>query len=163
MATDRIILHSTIAAAFITALKAALASNANASTPPLTLVTAASKVRVQRLISEAVTSGARLIHGYMDEDDVVTTEGNGGVHVTPIILDGARENMSVWQDELFAPLAACMTVKDDEEAVKVANKGGYGLSAAVFTEDLRKGLRLAKQLESGYVSCCLQESKLTTD
>ena len=42
-----------------------------------------------------------------------------------------------------------MIVNSDEEAIEIANRGGYGLSAAVFTEDLRKGLRIAKRLESG--------------
>ena len=60
--------------------------------------------------------------------------------------------MLVWQDESFASLASCMIVNDDEEAVRIANKGGYGLSAAVFTEDLRKGLSLARKIESGYVN-----------
>jgi acyl-CoA reductase-like NAD-dependent aldehyde dehydrogenase len=41
-----------------------------------------------------------------------------------------------------------MIVDDDDEAVRVANRGGYGLSAAIFTEDLRKGLSLARKLES---------------
>jgi acyl-CoA reductase-like NAD-dependent aldehyde dehydrogenase len=67
----------------------------------------------------------------------------------PVILGGAKEGMRVWQEELFASLAACMTVNNDDEAVTVANRGGYGLSAAIFTEDLRKGLSLAKKLESG--------------
>lgn len=57
--------------------------------------------------------------------------------------------MAVWQDEMFAPVAACMTFENEDEAVSLANKGGYGLSAAVFTEDLRKGFAIAKKLESG--------------
>lgn len=60
--------------------------------------------------------------------------------------------MDMWNDESFAPLAACLTVGIDDEAVALANQGGYGLSAAIFTEDLRKGFALAKRIESGYVA-----------
>ena len=57
--------------------------------------------------------------------------------------------MTLWQDELFAPLAALVTVENDDDAVAIANKTGYGLSASIFTEDLRKGFALAKRIESG--------------
>lgn len=69
--------------------------------------------------------------------------------MAPVVLGGAKESMKLWQDENFASLAACMIVDSDDEAVSVANKGGYGLSAAIFTEDLRKGFKLAKRVESG--------------
>jgi len=146
MSTDRIVLHAAIAEKFIAALKAALSST-DASAPVPTLVTAASKARVQKIISSAVTSGAHFIHGAGQNSEQGTKDKD--VRFAPVILGGAREDMDLWQDEAFAPLAACMTVKDDDEAVRVANKGGYGLSASVFTEDLRKGFALAKRLESG--------------
>lgn len=48
-----------------------------------------------------------------------------------------------------------MVVKNDEEAVRIANGSGYGLSAAVFTEDLRRGFKLARRIQSGYVQYLL--------
>ncbi|KAK2592778.1 hypothetical protein QQS21_009521 [Conoideocrella luteorostrata] len=145
MATDRIILHSSIAPAFINALKAALGADSDAPTPRL--VTAASKARVQAIIDSALSDGAHLIHGSLDKND----KSLDGVQMVPLILGGAKEDMKLWQEEVFAPLAAVMVVDDDEEAVTLANSGGYGLSAAIFSEDLRKGLKLAKKLESGAV------------
>lgn len=150
MATDRIILHSSIASSFTTALKKALEASADGSSPLPTLVTAASKARVEAVISNAISSGAHLIHGNFEPGQGSKSNGNdAGVRMAPIILGGAQEDMKIWQDEAFAPLAACMIVDNDEDAVKIANKGGYGLSAAIFTEDLRKGLAMAKKIESG--------------
>lgn len=149
MATDRIIVHTAIAPAFFAALKDSLKSNSDPTHPPPTLVSAASKDRVRALISGAISSGANIIHGSFDSESSPDPEKESSIRMAPIILGNANEDMQVWQDESFASLAACMVVKDDEEAVRIANKGGYGLSAAVFTEDLRKGLALAKKIESG--------------
>ncbi|RDW58214.1 hypothetical protein BP6252_13625 [Coleophoma cylindrospora] len=151
MSTDRIIVHSAIAPAFMAALKEVLASNADTTSLPPTLVTAASKARVQNLISSALSSGATFLHGSSETYTSPTVDESQSVRFAPAILDNVKEDMSVWKDEAFASLAACMIVRDDEEAVKVANRGGYGLSAAIFTENLRKGLALARKLESGAV------------
>lgn len=146
MSTDRIILHSSIASAFIDALEAALQADAdNTSEPPPTLVNAASKSRVEAIISSALEAGAHLIHGSVNEQK----SSANGVRMAPVLLGGIKEDMPIWQEEVFASVAACMVVDSDEEAVKIANSGGYGLSAAVFTEDLRKGLAMAKKIQSG--------------
>ncbi|PYH41224.1 aldehyde dehydrogenase [Aspergillus saccharolyticus JOP 1030-1] len=147
MATDRILVHSSIAPAFIDALKAALNSNLDPSSPPPTLVSMASKKRVERLVKEALEGGAQLLSGSMDEG----AQTGGGVRMPPILLGNVTENMTVWQEEAFASVAACMVVNSDEEAIRLANNSGYGLSAAVFTEDLRKGLAMAKKIQSGAV------------
>lgn len=147
MSTDRILVNAAIAPTFIPALKAALAAKSSSGDLPPTLVSSASKARVQALISGALSSGANIIHGTFDESKGAEQETS--VRMAPIFLGDAKEDMQVWQDESFASLAACMIVKDDDEAVRIANTGGYGLSAAVFTEDLRKGLALAKRIESG--------------
>lgn len=146
MSTDRILIHASIAEKFVAALKAAL-SGSDTSASPSTLVTSASKVRVEKVVAAAISSGAHFIHG--EEQSSEGMQKVNGVRVAPVILGGVTEDMDIWQNEAFAPLAACMVVKDDDEAIRVANKGGYGLSASIFTEDLRKGLALAKGLESG--------------
>ncbi|RAH65571.1 aldehyde dehydrogenase [Aspergillus aculeatinus CBS 121060] len=148
MSTDRILVHSSIAPAFIDALKAALNSNLDSSSPPPTLVNIASKKRVERLVWNALENGAQLLSGSVDEK---TAQAGGGVRMPPILLGDVTENMAVWQEEAFASLAACMVVDSDEEAIRLANNSGYGLSAAVFTEDLRKGLAMARKIQSGAV------------
>ncbi|RAL65072.1 hypothetical protein DID88_001179 [Monilinia fructigena] len=68
---------------------------------------------------------------------------------TPMIIGDINEDMPLWRDENFGPVVAYRIAKSDEEAIEMANDTEYGLSAAVFTQDLRKGFAIAKQLESG--------------
>jgi acyl-CoA reductase-like NAD-dependent aldehyde dehydrogenase len=145
MSTDRIILHSAIAPSFLEALKSAL-SFTPPSEPP-TIVSAASKLRVQSLIASSLAGGAHFIHGSVEAAS--NEDKASSIRLAPVIIGGAKDEDPLWQEESFASLAACRVVQSDEEAVRVANSGGYGLSAAIFTEDLRRGFRLAKKLESG--------------
>lgn len=69
--------------------------------------------------------------------------------MAPLVLAGARETMTLWQEEIFASAAVCLIVDSDAEAVQAANCGGYRLTAAIFAEDLRKGLAMAKTIQSG--------------
>ncbi|ATY59439.1 aldehyde dehydrogenase family [Cordyceps militaris] len=142
MSTDRIIVHKDVRDRFL----AELLQQADRDAQRMTLVSAASKARVQTLVASAVAAGARVVLGGGDGDGTTAD-----TRVAPTILDGVDETMTVWNEELFAPLAACMTAGDDDEAVALANRGGYGLSAAVFTEDLRRGFALARRIESGAV------------
>lgn len=148
MATDRIILHSRIAPAFIEAMKDALKPGDNQSALPPTLVNAASKARVEGVVRDALESGAHLIHGSFDNETEKTSPVTS-IRMPLLILGGVKQDMEVWQEENFASVASCMIVDSDEEAIRIANSGGYGLSAAVFTEDLRKGLAIARKIQSG--------------
>ncbi|KAJ5875250.1 uncharacterized protein N7473_012597 [Penicillium subrubescens] len=149
MATDRILVHSSIAAEFTTALKQALATWTSSSTLPPTLVNTASKTRVQNLISNALAAGAHFISGSADTNNPLPADA--GVRMAPSILGGVTEDMAVWQEEAFASVAAFMEFESEEEAVRMANGSGYGLSASVFTEDLRRGFALARKIQSGAV------------
>ncbi|KAJ5355072.1 uncharacterized protein N7496_012284 [Penicillium cataractarum] len=147
MATDRILVHSSIAPQFMNALKSALAAGASASPLPPTLVNVASKARVQTLITNALAFGAHFISGVAE----TPLPADAGVRMAPAILGGVTEEMALWQEEAFASVAAFMEFESEEEAVRLANGSGYGLSASVFTEDLRKGFAIAKKLQSGAV------------
>lgn len=147
MSTDRILIHASIAPRFLTALKSALSTPPSPSSAPPTIVTTSSQSRVQALIASSLSAGSKVLVDSTPNLGVNAKEK--GIFITPTILTDVKEDMPVWQEEAFAPLAACMIINSDEEAVQVANRSGYGLSASVFTEDLRKGFRLARELESG--------------
>ncbi|KAJ6134574.1 Aldehyde dehydrogenase N-terminal, partial [Penicillium sp. IBT 18751x] len=147
MATDRILVHSSIASAFTEALKSSLATGRDSSALPPTLVNTASKARVEALVSSAVAAGAHFISGSTETH----VPDDAGVRLAPAILGGVKEDMAVWQEEAFASVAACMAFETEEEAIRLANSSGYGLSASVFTEDLRRGLAMAKKIQSGAV------------
>lgn len=146
MATDRILVHTSILPAFTEALQKALAAGAAASALPPTLVNTASKTRVEALIANAVSAGAHFISGCADS---VPTDS--GVRMAPAVLGGVKEDMALWQEESFASVAACMPFDNEDEAIRLANGSGYGLSASVFTEDLRRGLAMARRIQSGAV------------
>ncbi|KAJ5555705.1 hypothetical protein N7535_008139 [Penicillium sp. DV-2018c] len=146
MATDRILVHSSIFPAFTEALQQALAAGAEASSLPPTLVNTASKARVEALVSSAVSAGAHFISGSADSIPL-----DSGVRMAPAVLGGVKEDMALWQEESFASVAACMPFDSEDEAIRLANGSGYGLSASVFTEDLRKGLAMARRIKSGAV------------
>ena len=156
MATDRIIVHSSIASAFQATLKKFLSPAHGPSASTATVISSTSQSRLQSLVSDALSTGAHLLYGNNDENDDgkslgVLQQGSAGVHFEPVVLGGVEENMAIWQEEVFGPVVGVMIAEDEDHAVKMANTTGYGLSAAIFTRDLRKGLALAKRLESGSV------------
>ncbi|ODU81072.1 MAG: hypothetical protein ABT10_15345 [Novosphingobium sp. SCN 63-17] len=57
--------------------------------------------------------------------------------------------MKLFRDESFGPVVGIIRARDEAHAIELANDTEYGLSAAVFTKDIAKGLRLAKQIKSG--------------
>ena len=67
----------------------------------------------------------------------------------PIVVEGVTKEMELYHIESFGPTVSLIIVESEEEAVRIANDTEYGLSSAVFTEDLKAGLRVARQIETG--------------
>ena len=65
------------------------------------------------------------------------------------ILDGVKPGMRAWNEELFGPVASVIRVKDEAEALAVANGSRFGLGGSVWTKDLKRGEAFARRLESG--------------
>jgi succinate-semialdehyde dehydrogenase/glutarate-semialdehyde dehydrogenase len=69
--------------------------------------------------------------------------------------------MPAYEEELFGPVAAIIPVKDEAEAIRVANDSVFGLGAAIFTSDVAKGERIAtEELEAG---CCFVNAFVKSD
>lgn len=96
-------------------------------------------------MSSAVASGAHFISSSAETN----LPAVACVRLAPAILGGVTEDMALWQEEAFASVAACMVFETEEQAIRLANGSGYGLSASVFTEDLRRRLAIAKKIQSG--------------
>jgi succinate-semialdehyde dehydrogenase/glutarate-semialdehyde dehydrogenase len=71
--------------------------------------------------------------------------------IPPTVLTGVDHRMQVMREETFGPIVGVMQVKDDEEALALANDSSYGLSASVWTRDAHRGTRLARRLQAGAV------------
>ncbi len=73
-----------------------------------------------------------------------------GAFYPPTVLAGVKEGMAAWSEELFGPVATLIRVKDEAEALQVANGLDFGLGGAVWTQDLSRGERIAADgIESG--------------
>jgi succinate-semialdehyde dehydrogenase/glutarate-semialdehyde dehydrogenase len=84
-----------------------------------------------------------------------------GAFYPPTVLTNVKKGMPAYDEELFGPVAAIIAVKDEAEAIRVANDSVFGLGAAVFTTDLARGERIAAQeLEAG---CCFVNAFVKSD
>lgn len=72
-----------------------------------------------------------------------------GAYYPPTVLAGVKPGMPAYDEELFGPVAAIIRAKDEDDAVRTANDTMFGLGAAVFTNDPKRGERIARSLEAG--------------
>ena len=74
-----------------------------------------------------------------------------GTFHQPTVLVDVDHTMTVMREETFGPVLPLMTFKSEDEAVRFANDSPFGLTASVWTRDLRRGRRLASRIEAGTV------------
>lgn len=144
MSTERIIVVDAVADAFAEKLAAKVKSMATGdpregNTPLGAVVDQKTVSKVNALIDDAVGHGANLLAG-----------GKADTVLMPATLvDGVTPEMKLYRDESFGPVVAMIRAKDEADAIRIANDSEYGLSAAVFTRDAARGLKVARQIKSG--------------
>ncbi|KAI1297996.1 aldehyde dehydrogenase [Xylaria venustula] len=149
MSTERVLLHESIAEPFKKALVARIQTvkvGNHEEDPNVTisgLFTPASTKRVQRLLNDAVSSGAKLLYG-----DVAASGPNLTI-MAPHIVDDVAPTMEIFQRESFGPLVCLTTFTTDDDAIALANNSDYTLSAAVFSKDVMRALDIARQVRAG--------------
>ena len=96
---------------------------------------------LEKQLNSSMAKGAKLLTGGRGE----------GANFQPALLDEVKPGMQAFEEETFGPLAAVVTVSTEEEAVQMANSSRYGLGSSVWTRDLERGEKIARQVESGSV------------
>jgi acyl-CoA reductase-like NAD-dependent aldehyde dehydrogenase len=95
--------------------------------------------KVEEQVKDALASGARALVGGRRQ----------GPFFEPTVLVDVKQDMRIMREETFGPVLPILRVKDEEEALRLANDSEYGLSATVWTSDLDKAMELAKRVEAG--------------
>lgn len=104
--------------------------------------------KVDRMVEAAKAAGAEVLTGGRR-----LTEGefSRGHWYDPTVLKVNDNSMAIMQDEVFGPVVPVMTVTDFDEGLRLANESRYGLSAYVFTKDMRRMMRLIRELKFGEI------------
>lgn len=149
VATKRLLIHEQIADKFLEEFTAALSGlvagdpmDERTTLPPMSSQSAADTLKAQ--VAEAVEHGARAT-------EVGPPVPETGAFVQPTILTDVSRDNPVYGQELFGPVAMFFSVRDEDEAIAIANDTGFGLGGAVFTADIEHGKEIAPRIESGMV------------
>ncbi|KAF7719881.1 Aldehyde dehydrogenase family protein [Penicillium ucsense] len=145
MSTERIIVQRGVVDQFRQKIAEHAEKLFGKDVPALCLVNAAAVTKNKKLVSDAVSRGANVLFG-----DANGNESNDA-HMRPLIIDGVTKEMDLYKTESFGPTVSLFVVDSEEKAIALANDTEYGLTAAVYTQNLFRGLRVAKQIESGAV------------
>jgi aldehyde dehydrogenase (NAD+) len=104
--------------------------------------------KVLRYIEAGKREGARVAAG---GERITDGDLARGFFVRPTVFDDVTPDMSIAREEIFGPVLSVLEFEDDEGAVRLANDTTYGLVAGVFTRDIQRAHRLARDLEAGVV------------
>ncbi len=144
MSTERIIVLDAVADVFVAKFRDKVSTLAvgdprEGKTPLGAVVDLKTVTHVQGLVADAVSAGAVKVNG----GDAT------GVLMPATVVDKVTPNMRLFREESFGPVVAVIRARDETHAVQLANDSEYGLSASVFTRDIARGLKVARQIQSG--------------
>ena len=145
MSTERIIVVEQVADEFAAKFKQKVAAMpvgdpAEGNTPLGAVVDTHTVEKCQALIDDALAHGAEVL---------VSGETTRGVLMPAHLVDKVTPEMKLFRDESFGPVVGIARARDEAHAIELANDTEYGLSAAVFTRDIARGLKVARQIQSG--------------
>lgn len=99
--------------------------------------------KLDQQVQKSIAMGARCLLGGK-------IPAQAGAFYPPTVLTNVQKGMPAYDEELFGPVAAIIAAKNEQEAIRIANDSMYGLGSAVFTQDLKKGERIAThEIEAG--------------
>ena len=145
MATERVLVNRKILDKFADALKIATEKVYAPSGDAPVLIAKPGVEKNRKLREDAVAKGARIVYGDAESKE------ESAYRIRPLIVSDVKKDMDIWYTESFGPTLSLIAVDSDEEAIDIANDTEYGLSGAVFTESLGRGLKIAKEIDSGAI------------
>ena len=151
--TSRLVVHSSIADDVLERVAAA-ASQIRIGMPMAvdtemgTLISRGARQRCLDVVERAVAGGARVRAGGRAPD---RPELAAGAFLEPTVVDRVRPGTELADQEIFGPVLAAMEFDIDDEALALANEGPYGLTAAIWTNDIDRAFRMADGIEAGYI------------
>ncbi|CAB4901644.1 unannotated protein [freshwater metagenome] len=111
------------------------------------LVSSLQRDRVLDFLAEVPSTGARVLTG-----GGAVPDRDGGWFVQPTVVDGVTADHRIVREEVFGPVLAVQTFRDDAEALALADGTDFGLLSCIWTSDVSRALRIAAQVRSGQVS-----------
>jgi acyl-CoA reductase-like NAD-dependent aldehyde dehydrogenase len=100
---------------------------------------------IENHVNDAIAHGANVAIGGQ------RVKSHEGLFYQPTVLTDVNHHMDIMRDETFGPVLPIMTFKSETEAIELANDSAFGLTASVWTKNIRKGRRIAEQIEAGTV------------
>jgi acyl-CoA reductase-like NAD-dependent aldehyde dehydrogenase len=104
--------------------------------------------RVVSMVQSGISDGAKLMTGGKRPPG---SDFSRGFWLEPTVFAGVDGNMRIAKEEIFGPVMSVFSWKDEKEALALANSTEYGLTASIFTNDLKTAFRVARAVKSGYV------------
>jgi len=147
IAAKRFIVMDSIAGQFETRLKTAFESlrigdPANPETQVGPMARPDLVDEIEKQVNTSIAAGARLVTGGKRPE-------RAGCYYAPTILADVREGMPVYSQETFGPVVSLITVHDEAEAIRIANDSDFGLGGCIWTRDLQRGEKIARQIDTG--------------
>ncbi len=103
--------------------------------------------KVQRMIQQGITEGAKLVAGGVGRPDGLSK----GYYVKPTVFSDVRNDMTIAREEIFGPVLCMIPYKDDDDAVRMANDTPYGLAGFVSSGNIERARSVAKRIRAGNV------------
>jgi len=152
-AGERILVHEVVHDEYVELLSAAIEKQIRLGNPfedgttmgPVNNPATADKI--ERHVREAADRGASVVLG-----GGRAPQFGSDLFYEATVVDGVTPDMEIAREETFGPVVPISTIRSEDEAVRIVNSSPYGLLSAVFTRDLRRGLRYAEAVRAGWVN-----------